>query len=101
MKSWLKQALLEVDDAYRQHGLEEAKRVAEKHGYRLAKTERKDNGTWLYLEDIRGGDVKENVILEIYDDGRTYYQVRPVLLASLPGRWRYSPAGKTTYFYPR
>ena len=93
--------MVEIDEAYRRHGIEEAKKVAEKHGYRLVKTERKDDGIWLYLEDRRGGDISINVILEIYDNGETYYQVRPVWLASLPGRWRYSPASKTSYYYPR
>ena len=102
MKAWLKQALLEIDEAYRSEGLEAAKTVAEKHGYRLAKTENVKGGVHLYLEDVRGGDVKENIILEVYDDGTTYYQVRRVHIAALvPGRWRYSPAAKTTYFYPR
>ena len=98
----LRRVLVEIDEAYRRHGIEEAKKVAEKHGYRLVKIERKDGGVWLYLDDRRGGDIRENIILEIYDDGKTYFQIKPVWLATLvPGRWRQSPTSKTSYYYPR
>lgn len=97
----LKEFLWEVVDAYREQGLEAARKAAERHHYGLR--EKRENGrVLLLLEDKAGGDVKELIKLELYDDGRVYYEISRVPVWSLtPGRWRYSPTGKTSYYYAR
>ena len=99
MRQRLRRIFLAVDEAYRSGGEAEASRVAWENGYELARVEEKDGETRLYLRDRSAGDYKVDAVLVI-KGSQSWVEYKPIRLWALPGAKHYSPAAKTTYFYP-